>query len=278
MKKPFSKLFGLKNKDDIVGYIEEDHNSVESIHTERIVPNRYQPRQVFEPNKIKELAESIDEHGLLQPIVVRPIEEDMFEIIAGERRFRALQLLNKTYADVIIRDLGDEETAVVALIENIQRENLSVVEEAEAYKKLLELGDTTQSELAKSVGKSQSFIANKLRLLKLAPKVIERLREGKVTERHARAMLSLSDEDQETLVETIISQKLNVKQTEARVKQKVGPEKVKAQSFAFEKDLTDAREAVGKSLEELEKSGIKFEHQAKDHDDYYEIKIKLYKK
>ena len=278
MKKPFSKLFGLKNKDDIVGYIEEDHNSVESIHTERIVPNRYQPRQVFEPNKIKELAESIDEHGLLQPIVVRPIEEDMFEIIAGERRFRALQSLNKTYADVIIRDLGDEETAVVALIENIQRENLSVVEEAEAYKKLLELGDTTQSELAKSVGKSQSFIANKLILLKLAPKVIERLREGKVTERHARAMLSLSDEDQETLVETIISQKLNVKQTEARVKQKVGPEKVKAQSFAFEKDLTDAREAVGKSLEELEKSGIKFEHQAKDHDDYYEIKIKLYKK
>ena len=134
MKKPFSKLFGLKNKDDIVGYIEEDHNSVESIHTERIVPNRYQPRQVFEPNKIKELAESIDEHGLLQPIVVRPIEEDMFEIIAGERRFRALQSLNKTYADVIIRDLGDEETAVVALIENIQRENLSVVEEAEAYK------------------------------------------------------------------------------------------------------------------------------------------------
>lgn len=279
MKKPFSKLFGLKNKDDIVGYIEEDYNnSVESIHTERIVPNRYQPRQVFEPNKIKELAESIDEHGLLQPIVVRPIEEGMFEIIAGERRFRALQSLNKTHADVIIRDLGDEETAVVALIENIQRENLSVVEEAEAYKKLLELGETTQSELAKSVGKSQSFIANKLRLLKLAPKVIERLREGKVTERHARAMLSLSDTEQEALVETIISQKLNVKQTEARVKQKVGPEKVKAQRFAFEKDLTDAREAVGKSLEEIEKSGVKYEHQAKDHDDYYEIKIKLYKR
>lgn len=278
MKKPFSKLFGLKNKDDIVGYIEEDYNnSVESIHTERIVPNRYQPRQVFEPNKIKELAESIEEHGLLQPIVVRPIEEDMFEIIAGERRFRALQSLSKTYADVIIRYLDDEETAVVALIENIQRENLSVVEEAEAYKKLLEIGDTTQSELAKSVGKSQSFIANKLRLLKLAPKVLERLRESKITERHARAMLSLSEEDQEILVETVISQKLNVKQTEARVKQKIGPEKVKAQRFEFEKDLTDAREAVGKSLDSIEKSGIKYEHQAKDYDDYYEIKIKLFK-
>ncbi|WP_440858053.1 ParB/RepB/Spo0J family partition protein [Staphylococcus shinii] len=277
MKKPFSKLFGLKNKDDIVGYIEEDHNNVESIHTERIVPNRYQPRQVFEPNKIKELAESIEEHGLLQPIVVRPIEEDMFEIIAGERRFRALQTLNKTHADVIIRYLDDEETAVVALIENIQRENLSVIEEAEAYKKLLDIGDTTQSELAKSIGKSQSFIANKLRLLKLAPKVIERLREGKITERHARAMLSLSEEDQVDLVETVISQKLNVKQTETRVKQKLGPEKVKARRFEFEKDLTDAREAVGQSLESIEKSGIKFEHQAKDHDDYYEIKIKLYK-
>ncbi|AID02773.1 ParB/RepB/Spo0J family partition protein [Staphylococcus xylosus] len=277
MKKPFSKLFGLKNKDDIVGYIEEDHNNVESIHTERIVPNRYQPRQVFEPNKIKELAESIEEHGLLQPIVVRPIEEDMFEIIAGERRFRALQTLNKTHADVIIRYLDDEETAVVALIENIQRENLSVIEEAEAYKKLLDIGDTTQSELAKSVGKSQSFIANKLRLLKLDPKVIGRLREGKITERHARAMLSLSEEDQVDLVETVISQKLNVKQTEARVKQKLGPEKVKARRFEFEKDLTDAREAVGQSLESIEKSGIKFEHQAKDHDDYYEIKIKLYK-
>ncbi|MGS5800953.1 ParB/RepB/Spo0J family partition protein [Staphylococcus aureus] len=278
MKKPFSKLFGLKNKDDIVGYIEEDYNnSVESIHTERIVPNRYQPRQVFEPNKIKELAESIEEHGLLQPIVVRPIEEDMFEIIAGERRFRALQSLSKTHADVIIRYLDDDETAVVALIENIQRENLSVVEEAEAYKKLLEIGDTTQSELAKSVGKSQSFIANKLRLLKLAPKVLERLRESKITERHARAMLSLSEEDQEILVETVISQKLNVKQTEARVKQKIGPEKVKAQRFEFEKDLTDAREAVGKSLDSIEKSGIKYEHQAKDYDDYYEIKIKLFK-
>ena len=278
MKKPFSKLFGLKNKDDIVGYIEEDYNnSVESIHTERIVPNRYQPRQVFEPNKIKELAEAIEEHGLLQPIVVRPIEEDMFEIIAGERRFRALQSLSKTHADVIIRYLDDEETAVVALIENIQRENLSVVEEAEAYKKLLEIGDTTQSELAKSVGKSQSFIANKLRLLKLAPKVLERLRESKITERHARAMLSLSEEDQEILVETVISQKLNVKQTEARVKQKIGPEKVKAQRFEFEKDLTDAREAVGKSLDSIEKSGIKYEHQAKDYDDYYEIKIKLFK-
>ncbi|PNZ31929.1 chromosome partitioning protein ParB [Staphylococcus petrasii] len=279
MKKPFSKLFGLKNKEDIVGYIEEDRNSsVESIQIERIVPNRYQPRQVFDASKIEELAESIDEHGLLQPIVVRPIEEDMYEIIAGERRFRALQSLHKAQADVIIRHMNDEETAVVALIENIQRENLSAVEEAEAYKKLLEIGETTQSELAKSLGKSQSFIANKLRLLKLAPKVITRLREGKISERHARAVLSLEHEEQEKLIEQVISQKLNVKQTEARVKQKVGPEKVKAQNFQFEKDLTQARDEVGKSIQAIESSGIRVEQRDKDHDDYYEIKIKIYKK
>lgn len=279
MKKPFSKLFGLKNKDDIVGYIEEDRNSsVESIQIERIVPNRYQPRQVFDSSKINELAESIEEHGLLQPIVVRPIEENMYEIIAGERRFRALQSLHKAQADVIIRHMDDEQTAIVALIENIQRENLSAVEEAEAYKKLLEIGETTQSELAKSLGKSQSFIANKLRLLKLAPKVITRLREGKVTERHARAVLSLEHEDQEELIEQVISQKLNVKQTEARVKQKTGPEKVKAQTFQFSKDITQARDEVGKSIQAIEDSGIHVEHNDKDHDDYYEIKIKIYKK
>ena len=279
MKKPFSKLFGLKNKDDIVGYIEEDRNSsVESIQIERIVPNRYQPRQVFDSSKITELAESIDEHGLLQPIVVRPIEENMYEIIAGERRFRALQSLHKSQADVIIRHMNDEETAVVALIENIQRENLSAVEEAEAYKKLLEIGGTTQSELAKSLGKSQSFIANKLRLLKLEPKVINRLREGKITERHARAVLSLKEDDQEKLIEQVISQKLNVKQTEARVKQKIGPEKVKAQSFQFSKDLTQARDEVGKSIQAIEQSGIRVEQRDKEHDDYYEIKIKIYKK
>ena len=264
MKKPFSKLFGLKNKEDIVGYIEEDRNSnVESIQIERIVPNRYQPRQVFDPSKLKELAESIDEHGLLQPIVVRPIEEHMYEIIAGERRFRALQSLQKSHADVIIRDMSDEETAVVALIENIQRENLSVVEEAEAYKKLLEIGNTTQSELAKSLGKSQSFIANKLRLLKLAPKVIVRLREGKITERHARAVLPLSNEVQEQLIEQVIQQ--------------IGPEKVTAQTFQFSHDLTQARDEVGKSIQAIEQSGIRVEHRDKDHDDYYEIKIKIYK-
>ncbi|UXR30306.1 nucleoid occlusion protein [Staphylococcus simulans] len=280
MKKPFSKLFGLTNKDEeMTGATEDERNNhVESIQIEKIVPNRYQPRQVFDQSKINELAESIQEHGLLQPIVVRPIEEGMYEIIAGERRFRAMSSIHMAYADVIIRDMTDEETAVVALIENIQRENLSVVEEAEAYQKLLELGDTTQSELAQSVGKSQSFIANKLRLLKLAPKVLAKLSEGKITERHARALLSLSHEEQEEMVQIIVDQHLNVKQTEARVKAKVGPEKVKAVPLQFAKDLTKARETLQNSFETIEQSGIRVEQKERDHDDYLEIKIRVYKR
>ncbi|EKS26681.1 nucleoid occlusion protein [Staphylococcus sp. HMSC072B07] len=280
MKKPFSKLFGLTNKDEeMTGATEDERNNhVESIQIEKIVPNRYQPRQVFDQSKINELAESIQEHGLLQPIVVRPIEEGMYEIIAGERRFRAMSSIHMAYADVIIRDMTDEETAVVALIENIQRENLSAVEEAEAYQKLLELGDTTQSELAQSVGKSQSFIANKLRLLKLAPKVLTKLSEGKITERHARALLSLSHEKQEEMVQIIIDQHLNVKQTEARVKAKVGPEKVKAVPLQFAKDLTKARETLQNSFETIEQSGIRVEQKERDHDDYLEIKIRVYKR
>ncbi|OHR49503.1 nucleoid occlusion protein [Staphylococcus sp. HMSC056D08] len=279
MKKPFSKLFGLTNKDEeMTGATEDERNNhVESIQIEKIVPNRYQPRQVFDQSKINELAESIQEHGLLQPIVVRPIEEGMYEIIAGERRFRAMSSIHMAYADVIIRDMTDEETAVVALIENIQRENLSAVEEAEAYQKLLELGDTTQSELAQSVGKSQSFIANKLRLLKLAPKVLAKLSEGKITERHARALLSLSHEEQEEMVQIIIDQHLNVKQTEARVKAKVGPEKVKAVPLQFAKDLTKARETLQNSFETIEQSGIRVEQKERDHDDYLEIKTRVYK-
>ena len=280
MKKPFSKLFGLTNKDEeMTGATEDERNNhVESIQIEKIVPNRYQPRQVFDQSKINELAESIQEHGLLQPIVVRPIEEGMYEIIAGERRFRAMSSIHMAYADVIIRDMTDEETAVVALIENIQRENLSAVEEAEAYQKLLELGDTTQSELAQSVGKSQSFIANKLRLLKLAPKVLAKLSEGKIAERHARALLILSHEEQEEMVQIIIDQHLNVKQTEARVKAKVGPEKVKAVPLQFAKDLTKARETLQNSFETIEQSGIRVEQKERDHDDYLEIKIRVYKR
>ncbi|CAD7360847.1 ParB/RepB/Spo0J family partition protein [Staphylococcus schleiferi] len=282
MKKPFSKLFGLKNKDDLLDASEAENQGVESIKIERIVPNRYQPRQKFDTARIEELAESISAHGLLQPIVVRPIEENMYEIIAGERRFRALQMNQKTEAEVLIRHLDDEETAVVALIENIQRENLSAIEEAEAYKKLLAFEGITQAELAKSVGKSQSFIANKLRLLKLTPVVLEAVREHRITERHARALVGQTPERQEEMLHIILTEQLNVKQTEDRLKMPVEKdiegEKVVATPPEFIQDVSAARDIIADSLLEVSANGIKYEQREKEHDDYVEIQIRLYRK
>lgn len=283
MKKPFSKLFGLKNKDDLLTVTDEDKKGVQSINIEKIVPNRYQPRQKFDTARIEELAESIRAHGLLQPIVVRPIEENMYEIIAGERRFRALQMNQMTDAEVLVRHLDDEETAVVALIENIQRENLSAVEEAEAYKKLLAFEGITQAELAKSVGKSQSFIANKLRLLKLTPVVLEAVREHQITERHARALVGQTPEFQEEMLGVILKEQLNVKQTEERlkataVKDDVVEEKVVARPPEFAQDVSEARDIIADSLMEIRANGIRYEQKEKEHGDYVEIQIRLYRK
>nr|WP_263314447.1 ParB/RepB/Spo0J family partition protein [Mammaliicoccus sp. Marseille-Q6498] len=278
MKKPFSKLFGLKDKE--LEHIEEARaeGNVAIISTEKIVPNRYQPRKVFDESKIKELALSIKEHGLLQPIVVRPIEEGMYEIIAGERRFRAIKHNDLPETEVIIKPLNDKETAAVALIENIQRENLSAIEEAEAYKKLLDLEGITQQDLAVSMGKSQSFIANKLRLLKLSEPIIISLQKGEITERHARAMLALDDDGQQDVLEAIQSQNLNVKQTEDRVKKLRGSEKVKAKQFQFEQDITEALGALGQSIKNVKKEGIKVKRIDEEHKDFYEITIKVYKR
>ncbi|WP_194746123.1 ParB/RepB/Spo0J family partition protein [Staphylococcus chromogenes] len=286
MKKPFSKLFGLKNKDELLEMVDETSQGVESIKIERIVPNRYQPRQTFNPARIEELAESIQAHGLLQPIVVRPIEENMYEIIAGERRFRALQHLHKSEADVIVRALSDEETAVVALIENIQRENLSAIEEAEAYKKLLAFEGITQSELAKSVGKSQSFIANKLRLLKLEPVVLDAVRDHRITERHGRALVGQTAERQKEMLDLILKEQLNVKQTEERLKtteNRVNEETnegetVIARPPEFFQDISEARDIIADSLLEIKANGIKYKQKEKEHEDYYEINIRVYRK
>ena len=278
MKKPFSKLFGLKDKE--LEHIEEARNegNVAIISTEKIVPNRYQPRKVFDESRIKELAQSIKEHGLLQPIVVRPIEEGMYEIIAGERRFRAIKHNDLPETEAIIKPLNDKETAAVALIENIQRENLSAIEEAEAYRKLLDLEGITQQDLAVSMGKSQSFIANKLRLLKLSEPIVISLQKGEITERHARALLGLEDEEQQDVLTAIQSQNLNVKQTEDRVKKIRGSEKVKAKQFQFGQDITEAIDALGQSIKNVEKEGIKVKRIDEEHKDFYEITIKVYKR
>ncbi|MFC6118436.1 nucleoid occlusion protein [Macrococcoides bohemicum] len=276
MKKPFSKLFGLKDKEEDVD-VQRQNGNVVTVPVERIVPNRYQPRQIFDEEKIKELAESIRSYGLLQPIVVRPIEEGMYEIIAGERRFRALKFNSTAETEVIVKQMNDKETAAIALIENIQRENLSAVEEAEAYKKLLDLDSITQQDLATSLGKSQSFIANKLRLLRLSQPILDALGKQQITERHARALLALDEVGQKKMLDIIKSQNLNVKQTEERVKRLLGGEDVKPKRIGFTRDLKLAFNTIGESLKAVEKSGVKVKRKDTEYENFYEISIKVFK-
>ena len=158
----------MGDKSDNVSEEEEYHSDeVVQLSISKISPNQFQPRSIFNEDKIKELAQTIHTHGMIQPIVVRKSEDETYEIIAGERRWRAVQVLGWETISAIIRNMNDTETASVALIENLQREELTVIEEATAYAQLLELHTLTQEALAQRLGKSQSTIANKLRLLKL---------------------------------------------------------------------------------------------------------------
>lgn len=270
MKKPFSKLFNLIDKSDDG----PDKEKLQQLPMENIVPNRYQPRAVFDRDKITELADSIEAHGLLQPMTVRPIEEGMYEIIAGERRFRAMKLLNFEEADAIVRYLTDVETAAVALIENIQRENLSSVEEARAYRKLLEMDEISQKDLARNLGKSQSFIANKLRLLKLSPDVIESLDIGDISERHARSLLSLNDDGQTEVLESIRKNNMTVKDTEVLVKERTTK---KSEQINFDNDVSFAINDLRREVKKLKDKGHHVMYDSDEGDDYHEVTIKIYK-
>lgn len=206
-------------------------NQVVEIPLDQIEPNRYQPRQVFDKKGIQELAETIQAHGLLQPIILREYEPAKYEIIAGERRYRAMKLLEWEKAPAIVEKMNDHETASLALIENLQRSQLSPVEEAQAYEKLMDLNNLTQAKLAKGMGKSQSAVANKLRLLKLILPVQNAILDGQISERHGRALLNLNEDQQRTMLMRIVNEKLNVRQTEdevARVLGKPLPSKVEA--------------------------------------------------
>lgn len=192
-------------------------NQVSKVAVSQIIPNRFQPRQVFSQQKISELAETIKEHGLLQPIVLREYEPQKYEIIAGERRFRAVRYLGWEEVDAIVKQMDDTEAASMAVIENLQREGLTSIEEAQAYQHLLELNHLTQTQLADQLGKSQSFIANKLRLLKLSEPVQESILKRQISERHGRALLKLNEEQQVQMVQEIIKNHLSVKETENQV-------------------------------------------------------------
>ena len=193
-------------------------SQVLNVPIEDIIPNRFQPRLNFDENGLKELAASIKEHGIIQPRVLRRLG-DKYEIIAGERRYKASKLAGLTSVPAIISALDDQKSAEVAIVENVQRRDLSSIEEAKSYKALLDKGYLTQEELAKKMGLSQSAISNKLRLLSLANGVQNALMEGKISERHARSLLQVDDlEEQEKWLETIIEERLTVRELDKRLK------------------------------------------------------------
>lgn len=243
-------LFGLGKHQ---GTASETKNQVVEIPVAAIVPNQYQPRKVFDQTEIQELAQTISEHGLLQPIVVREFRPGEYEIIAGERRFRAVKLLQWEKIPAIVEKMTDAESASLALIENLQRAQLSPVEEAQAYKQLMEFNHLTQATLAKGMGKSQSFVANKLRLLKLIKPVQNAILDGRITERHGRALLSLDEDQQRTLLMEIVNQHWNVRQTEDAVAQMLGKptsaEKAAQQAVQQDAASENVAQAAGETME-----------------------------
>jgi ParB family chromosome partitioning protein len=284
MKQSFTRFFGLGDKGEQEVEVElekelitEKNEEINKIPMDQIVPNRFQPRTVFDEDKIEELARTIHIHGIIQPIVVREFAIGQYEIIAGERRFRAMKKLGWIEAPAIIKNLSDTETASVALIENLQREELSPIEEAMAYGKLLELHNLTQEALAQRLGKGQSTVANKLRLLKLPQPIQEALLSKIITERHARALIPLKDpEKQVALLAEVIEKNFNVKQTEERVVKMLEQknEKPKPKRKAFSKDMRIAVNTIRQSLTMVADSGINLDAEEEEFDEFYQFTIR----
>ena len=255
---------------------------IEEILIDKVIPNPYQPRRSFSQVGLEELSASIKAYGILQPISVRRIGEDRYELIAGERRLKAARLAElKTIPAIINDNYTDADSAILAIIENLQREDLNFMEEAEGYANLIEDHGFTQQSLAERIGKNQSTIANKLRILRLETNVKKRLLENGLTERHARALLRLPDgELREEALDRIIKKSLNVKETEQLItamvehvgkEEKANPTK-KIKSFLnyriYINTLKQAYEAIKERQENAQFEQI-------DRGEYVEVTVKI---
>jgi ParB family chromosome partitioning protein len=244
-----------------------------------ISPNPFQPRQHFVAENLEELAQSIKTYGLLQPILVRR-QSDGYQLVAGERRLRACRMLGWEKIPAVIREVNDSAMAAMALIENLQRENLDFFEEAVGYQRLLEEFGLTQEVLAQRIGKSQSTIANKMRLLKLASSVQLKLLEAGLSERHARALLKLPDNmSREKVLEKIIKLNLNVRQTESLIDELLEdngnePKAAGTQKFII-KDYRIVLNTIRQAVATIEQIGLKPQVTHTEHQDYYEVTIRL---
>ena len=243
--------------------------------------NPYQPRRVFNEQLLEELANSIKQYGVLQPISVRRLDDKNFELIAGERRLKACTMAGLNRIPAIICEFHNQDSAVVALIENIQRCDLTYMEEAEAYNKLLKDYGITQSQLAQKVGKTQSTIANKIRLLKLPQLVRDIIKDNDLTERHARALLRLEDADMQLeALNAVLEGELNVSDTDKLIDKMLMPSegepKPKRKPTRL-KSISIFTKAISKTLLALKDKGINTESKEKEYDDYFEYSIKIYK-
>ena len=214
---------------------------------EKLQRGEYQPRTNMDQESLEELAASIKSQGIIQPILVRPIADDQYEIIAGERRWRAAQIAQLDEVPVLVRNIPDEATLAVALIENIQRENLNPVEEAVGLKRLMDEFDLTHEEMAKSVGRSRTAVTNLLRLLSLSAGAKKLLEQGKIEMGHARAILALALDQQDQVADEVYIKRLSVRQTEALVRSFVEPKK-KAQKKAKSVDIRNLEESLAETL------------------------------
>lgn len=257
--------------------------TIRYIPVSSVRPNPYQPRKVFSQAALEDLAFSIKEHGLMQPITVRMIGNS-YELIAGERRLKASKLAGLIEIPAVIVEVTTKDSAVLALVENLQRENLNFLEESEAYSLIMQDYGYTQQELAKTLGKNQSTVANKLRILKLPTTVKKLLIENSLTERHARALLKLpSEELQLEVLEKIISQDLNVKKTEQIIEQilvslttqKQDEKKANVRFKAFVRDIRLFTNTITQAVDMIQQSGIDAKYTMKQEDDGYEIRIKI---
>ncbi len=209
---------GLKGKDLLLKStpnLQEKTHKVHLLDVEKLLPGQYQPRETWDEASLQELADSIAQQGILQPLLVRPLSDtDAYEIIAGERRYRAAQLANLSQVPCLIKELDNEQALAIALIENLQREDLSWLEEAKSLARLQEEFDLSHEEIAQMIGKSRSAVTNSLRLLKLDESVQMLLNEGQITMGHARALLAVEPLEQIALANEIIDRKLNVRAVE----------------------------------------------------------------
>ncbi|MBP0954409.1 MAG: ParB/RepB/Spo0J family partition protein [Oscillospiraceae bacterium] len=230
--------------------------NVQTLKMSEIEPNKNQPRRTFNEEALNELADSIREHGLIQPIIVRPAANGMtYEIVAGERRWKASRIAGLTEVPVIIRNVDDEEMSKIALIENIQRENLNPIEEAAAYKDLTDKYGMTHEELSKTIGKSRSYVSNMLRLLSLPEYVSDKLSRRELSVGHAKALLGLEDaETIENVARKVVSDHLNVRQTEKMVSDSIAEDAPARQkkvslSYPYYVEMEAAlKEALGRGV------------------------------